>query len=120
MTPSERAAEEKELDRIAHWMDEAFRVPGTDIRFGLDPVLGLIPGIGDTGTAIVTVYLIGKARTLGAPFSIVLCMLWNLMLDWLVGTVPLVGDIFDVGFRANRRNVELIKRHLAELDIPPG
>lgn len=95
-------------------MDEAFRVPGTDIRFGLDPLLGLIPGVGDTAAGLVSVYLIGKARTLGVPFSTLLCMTWNMLVDWVIGSIPLLGDAFDVEFKANRRNVELIKRHLAD------
>lgn len=119
MMPSERAARERELEHIAHWMDEAFRVPGTDIRFGLDPILGLIPGVGDTAAALVGAYLIGKARAVGMPFPTILHMVWNVIVDWVVGTIPLLGDIFDIGFKANRRNVELIKRHLAERSNPP-
>ena len=118
MTPAERDHAGRELERIAHWMDEAFRVPGTDIRFGLDPLLGLIPGVGDMASGAVTLYLIGKARTLGVPFPTILRMIWNFVLDWIVGTIPLLGDVFDVGFKANRRNVELLKRHLAEQQTP--
>ena len=94
-------------------MDDRFRIPGTNFRFGLDPILGLIPGVGDGVTAISTIYLIRQAKSLGLPGHLKWKMIGNLLLDMIVGSIPLVGDLFDAGFRANRRNVNLIKRHLA-------
>ncbi len=93
-------------------MDDRFRLPGTQIRFGVDPILGLIPGIGDSVTALTAGYMIGRARALGVPLSTRLRMMLNVILDVIVGTIPLFGDLFDVGFRANRRNLELIRRHV--------
>ncbi|HKK30332.1 MAG TPA: DUF4112 domain-containing protein [Alphaproteobacteria bacterium] len=101
-----------DLEQLASWMDDRFRLPGTQIRFGVDPILGLIPGIGDSVTALTAGYMIGRARALGVPLSTRLRMMLNVILDVIVGTIPLFGDLFDVGFRANRRNLELIRRHV--------
>lgn len=90
------------------------RVPGTNVRFGLDAVVGLIPGVGDALSATVSAYLIGRAAALDAPLPLLVRMAGNLVLDLVVGSVPVAGDLFDIGFRANRRNVELLRRHLAE------
>lgn len=103
----------EKLERLTAWLDDAFRLPGTGFRFGLDPILGLIPGIGDTVTTVFTAVLIHHAQRHRLPFGAQLRMLGNLGLDWIVGSVPVVGDLFDFGFRANRRNLEIVKRHLA-------
>ena len=103
----------KDLERLAVLLDERFRVPGTQIRFGFDGLIGLLPGIGDTIGALVSGYIVKRARELGAPFSLQLHMLVNILLDWIVGAIPLLGDIFDIGWKANRRNVDLLARHLA-------
>ncbi len=100
------------LETLAGWLDDRFVIPGTSIRFGLDPVFGLIPGIGDSATAALTLYMILVARSFRLPVRIQAAMLGNLLLDWLVGSVPLLGDLFDIGFKANRRNLELLRRHL--------
>ncbi len=101
-----------DLERLAVWMDSKFSIPGTSIRFGLDSLFGLIPGIGDTGTALVTLYLINQARQYDLPASVQRKMLWNAFIDWLIGLVPLVGDIFDIRWKANMRNVALLRTHL--------
>lgn len=111
LPPSARDDLER-LERMTSWLDDRFVIPGTGIRFGLDPVLGLIPGIGDTVSTAFTALLIGHAQRHGLPGSAKAKMLWNLALDWVVGSIPLVGDLFDIGFRANRRNFDIIKRHL--------
>lgn len=100
------------LDHLATWMDSRFRLPGTQIRFGFDSILGLIPGIGDSVTVLSNVYIIGWARAYGAPVSLILKMIWNMMVDWIVGLVPVIGDIFDIGWKANSRNVSLLKNHI--------
>ena len=100
------------LHAMAEWMDSRFKIPGTSIRFGFDSILGLIPGVGDTVTILSTVYLIGKSHSYKLPWYITLRMVWNAFIDWLIGIIPLIGDIFDIGWKANQRNVALIKSHL--------
>ena len=99
------------LERLAGLLDDRFRIPGTNIRFGLDPVLGLLPGVGDLVMVAVGAYMIGKADSLGVPRTVQVRMGLNLLLDFLVGSVPLLGDVFDLLFRANRRNIDLVRRH---------
>jgi hypothetical protein len=100
------------LDRFAFLLDEAFRIPGTRWRVGMDGVVGLVPGIGDGITALIALYPIVEAWRHGAPPALIARMLGNLGLDTAIGAVPLLGDIFDMRFKSNRRNVELLKRHL--------
>lgn len=100
------------LDAFSRLMDAQFIIPGTKIRFGLDSLLGLIPGIGDTVTLASTAYIIGQARMLGVPKFILLKMAGNAFIDWLIGLIPLLGDIFDVGYKSNIKNVALLKEHL--------
>ncbi len=106
------AATLRRLERLAHWMDGAFRLPGTRWRFGLDGLLGLVPGAGDSLTALVGAYVVLEAYRAGAPASLIARMLGNIGLDWAVGSVPLLGDLFDFAFKAHRRNVDLLRRHL--------
>lgn len=100
------------LERIAKLLDSQFVVPGTGFRFGLDGLLGLIPGVGDTMTAVSTAYLIGMATQLDMPGHVKARMAWNGLLDWLVGLIPFFGDLFDFAFKANRKNVNLILSEL--------
>ena len=97
------------LERIAKTMDSAFRLPGTRIRIGFDSIVGLIPGVGDSLTALPALYIIGSAWRLDAPPGLIGRMLFNSGVDLVVGSVPLIGDIFDVGWKSNRRNVDLLK-----------
>lgn len=101
----------EELERFAKLMDSQFSIPGTSIRFGLDSILGLIPGIGDTGTALITLYLVHKAGKYNLPPHVKRQMLWNTFIDWLIGLIPLVGDIFDIRWKANLRNVALLRKY---------
>lgn len=113
--PPATAREDLEtLERMTSWLDDRFTIPGTGIRFGLDPVLGLIPGVGDTVATAFTALLIGHAHRHGLPGRAKAKMLWNLALDWVFGSIPVVGDLFDIGFRANRRNLDIVKKHLAK------
>lgn len=98
--------------RLARLLDAAVRIPGTNIRFGLDAVLGLIPGGGDIAGALLSAWIVLTAARLGAPTAVLLRMTGNLVLDALLGAVPLVGDLVDVGWKANLRNVALLERHL--------
>jgi hypothetical protein len=100
------------IDALATLMDTAFLIPGTQVRFGLDAMIGLVPGIGDAITTAMSLYIVNEARALGAPPLLIARMIGNVALDGVVGIVPLVGDIFDVAFRANRRNMALLRAHL--------
>ena len=107
--PTEHLARARALARL---LDSAAGVPGTRLRFGLDPVLGLVPGLGDAAGAAVSGYLVMIAARAGAPASVIVRMLGNVALDMAVGAVPVVGDLFDFGWKANARNVALVERHL--------
>jgi len=98
------------LDALAKLLDVAFIVPGTNVRYGIDGLIGLIPVVGDIITTAISLWLVREARALGAPWHVTLRMLGNVALDGAVGMVPLVGDAFDVMFRANVRNVKLLRR----------
>jgi hypothetical protein len=100
------------LRRIAWILDDLVRVPGTSRRFGLDPVLGLIPGGGDIAGSVLSAYIVVAAARLGAPSSVILRMGWNVVVDTVLGAVPLLGDLFDASWKANRRNVALLDRYL--------
>jgi hypothetical protein len=101
------------LDALASLLDTAFILPSTNVRFGFDALIGLIPGIGDVITTAISLYIVHEARQLGAPLHVIMRMLANVALDGFVGAVPLVGDAFDVMWRANRRNVRLLREWLA-------
>jgi hypothetical protein len=88
------------------------RVPGIGTRFGLDAVLGLVPGLGDVAGAALSGYVVLLAARMGAPASVVGRMIGNVALDTLVGTVPLLGDLFDIGYKSNTRNVALLDGYL--------
>jgi hypothetical protein len=98
------------LDAIAKLLDVAFILPGTNIRYGIDGLIGLIPVIGDLITTAISLWLVREARALGAPWHITARMLANVAVDGVVGMVPIAGDAFDVMFRANVRNVRMLKR----------
>jgi hypothetical protein len=98
------------LDAIAKLLDVAFILPGTNIRYGIDGLIGLIPVVGDLITTAISLWLVREARALGAPWHVTARMLGNVALDGVVGMVPLAGDAFDVMFRANIRNVRLLRR----------
>lgn len=116
----ERARIRQELDRYAWWLDDCLRVPGTSWRFGADAIIGLIPGFGDAVTTAAGLVMVVRARQLGAPGRLQRKMLVNLGIDFAVGVVPLVGDLFDFAWQANRRNLELLRAHWAEpLPEPP-
>jgi hypothetical protein len=89
-------------------------VPGTQLRIGLDPLVGLVPGIGDALGALVASYVLVEAMQVGVPTSMLLRMLANIAIDALLGTVPIIGDVFDVVWTANLRNVALLEHHVAD------
>jgi hypothetical protein len=98
------------LEALAKLLDVAFILPGTNIRYGIDGLIGLIPVVGDLITTAISLWLVREARALGAPWHVTARMLGNVALDGVVGMVPLAGDAFDVMFRANVRNVRLLRR----------
>jgi len=102
-----------DVERLAHLLDRAIRLPG-NIRIGIDGLIGLIPGIGDAAGALLGFYIVSRASALGLPRTVLARMLLNVGLDTLVGAVPLLGDLFDFAFKANTRNVELMRRSLAD------
>ena len=103
-----RAKGVERLKYLATLLDDRFRLPGTDLRFGLDGLIGLVPGIGDTITSGLGLLIVSEAWRLGCRKRTLARMMGNLGVDWLTGLVPLVGDLFDFGFKSNRRNVALV------------
>jgi hypothetical protein len=98
------------LDAVSKLLDIAFIVPGTNIRYGIDGIIGLIPVVGDLIATALSLWLVREARALGAPWHITARMLGNVAIQGVVGTVPVAGDAFDVLFRANIRNVRMLRR----------
>jgi hypothetical protein len=97
------------LRSLARALDAAIVIPGTRIRVGLDPLLGLLPGIGDIAAAVIAAYTVLVAWRLGAPPSVLARLVGNVAFDALLGSVPILGDLADVAFRANSRNVRLLE-----------
>ena len=102
------------LNRLAWLMDNSFRVPGTQMRFGVDGLIGLIPGIGDAIGALISSHIMSEAAQLGVPKSILLKMAFNVGLDALLGIIPVVGDVSDFVWKANQRNVKLLSDYLEQ------
>lgn len=114
-TPIEGVPTEfKYLDSMSDLLDSRFRIPGTNIRFGLDFLVGLIPYAGDLVTFAFSGVLVLSMVRNGASGMVVLKMLGNILLDTLVGSIPILGDLFDLSFKANRRNYKLLKEHYQE------
>jgi uncharacterized protein DUF4112 len=101
---------EQSLDQLSRWMDGLFRIPGVGWRFGLDAIVGLIPGIGDTATSLVSFYILASAVRYGVPKITLLRMALNIGVDYVLGSVPVVGDLFDAWWKSNQMNVELIRK----------
>ena len=104
----------RHLDWIAKLMDAQFTVPGTKFKFGLDGIIGLIPGAGDISTFAISVYLISIMARNGASGYLVARMVLNVVIDAVFGMIPLLGDLFDIAFKANMRNLKLMKEHYVE------
>ncbi len=101
-----------ELELLAFWMDTAFVIPGLGIRFGFDAIIGLIPGLGDVVTSLISLYILAAARRYGVPRVTMMRMAFNIAVDTIVGAIPLLGDAFDVYWKANVMNVALLRRHV--------
>lgn len=100
------------LRRLSHLLDNAILIPGTDYRIGLDPILGLLPGGGDTVAGALGAYIVIEAARMGLPRKVIGEMVGNIVFDSLVGIVPVLGDLFDVTWKANVRNIELLEKHI--------
>ncbi len=100
------------LRKFSRLLDNAIGIPGTKFRVGLDPILGLIPGGGDFLGTVLSAYLVIEAARLGLPKETLLKMVSNIVLESVVGTIPVVGDLFDVAWKANTKNFELVEAHL--------
>jgi hypothetical protein len=100
------------IERIADLLDSRFTIPGTTVRFGLDSLMGLIPGLGDAAGLFASLYVMQRLSELGLPKTTRTRMALNIALDTAAGVVPLVGDVVDLAFRANRKNIELARRAL--------
>jgi hypothetical protein len=104
-----RSARIARIDALATLLDTALVIPGTGVRFGLDALIGLFPVVGDLVTTVLSLFIVHEAYHLGAPGHVIARMLGNIAVDGVFGAVPLVGDAFDVMWRANRRNVLLLR-----------
>jgi hypothetical protein len=109
-TPREQAL--RRLDTLGYVLDNSIPIPGTRRRFGLDAVIGLVPGVGDATGALMSAYIVVQAARLGAPASSLVRMLLNVGIEALVGAIPFAGDLFDAWFKANARNVTLLRTEL--------
>jgi hypothetical protein len=106
----EQKLRDEELERLAALLDDLFRIPGTRLRFGLDPLLGLLPGLGDLISGALGLLMVLAAWQHGLPRVTMWRMLANLAIDSALGSIPLAGDIFDVAWKANRKNLDLLQR----------
>jgi hypothetical protein len=115
--PPEEKRRRQGLEPLFKWisliMDEFVRVPGTKFKFGLDPLIGLVPGLGDTGSALVSAFALIQAARLGVPKILLARMSLNILINELIGIVPVVGDAFSFWFKSNARNYQIIKDHTA-------
>ena len=110
---SRRELNVEELRQLATWMDSLFVIPGLRMRFGLDAILGLIPGLGDLATSAVSLYILKAARDQGVSRVTMARMGLNILVDYFVGMIPFAGDLFDFAWKSNLKNVALLEQHLA-------
>jgi hypothetical protein len=108
-----RAEVERSLDELSRYMDGLFRVPGTGWRFGLDALVGLVPWVGDFATTAVSFYILAAGVRYRVPKATLLRMAANVGVDYLLGSVPVVGDLFDAAWKSNQKNVELLRERAA-------
>lgn len=112
--PEARVARLERLRQLSFWLDNAIRIPGTSFRIGLDPLLGLIPGGGDTAGLFLSAFIVLEAAKMGASKSTLSTMAFNILLETLAGTIPGVGDLFDASWKSNVRNIALLEHHLGQ------
>jgi hypothetical protein len=113
-----RAASLERLEKLGQLLDSALPIPATRFRIGLDGILGFIPGIGDAAGAALSAYLIFEAARLGLPVTTLLRMAGNVAIETVIGAIPIVGDLFDIVWKANLKNLALVRGHVADPDLP--
>lgn len=111
---AEQRATLARLERFSYWTDSNFRIPFTTYRFGLSPLLGLIPGAGDFAGLLLSLYVLYEARRAGASPGVQRRIIRNMMIEFAVGLIPFLGDVFDAVFKANTRNTALLRRYLQQ------
>lgn len=114
-----RDASLRRMQAVANILDNAFVIPGTKQRIGIDAIIGLVPGVGDVLTTILSSYVIWEARNLGVSRFALARMMANLGVHAVIGSIPLIGDIFDAFFRVNQRNMRIVRSHVSR-EISPG
>ncbi len=107
-------AAERRIERVTHALDELVGIPGTSVRVGLDPIVGLVPVVGDVISGIVGAWVIAEAARFGIPRIVLARMVVNLLVDLAIGAIPFLGDLYDFAFRSNSRNLALFRRHALE------
>lgn len=112
--PAVYPKELKQLDHLAKLMDSQFSIPGTNFRFGLDGLIGLIPGAGDVSTFMLSGYMIIIMARNGASGYVLARMATNVLIDAIIGSIPIIGDIFDMAFKANLRNMRLMHKYYTQ------
>lgn len=120
LTPLEAQHSIRRLKRLAKAMDTAFRIPFTNRRIGFDSLIGLVPGIGDLATTTVSAYIVREAMKFGVSKRTVARMVTNIVIDMVLGSVPLIGDLFDFSFKSNTKNVKLLEDELPDLRDTPS
>ena len=112
MNTQERLATLGRIRKLSRLMDTAFRIPGTPFRIGWDPIIGLLPGLGDLIDTAFSAYLLFLASQFGLPKNVFGWMVFNIGLEAIVGSIPLIGDVFDAFYKSNIRNLALLEKHL--------
>jgi hypothetical protein len=102
------------LENLSRLLDSVIHIPGTNISMGLDSLIGLIPGVGDAISGMISTYIVYEGARLGLPKYVLFKMGWNVVIDSLVGAIPILGDLFDIAFKANLKNLALIQQHIGE------
>lgn len=114
LRPDDEPMELRSVARFTDLLDTKFKIPGTNVRFGADFLLGLVPGVGDAAGFVFSGMLVTTMARYGASGSVILKMLFNIFLDSTIGAIPIIGDLFDLGYKANLRNYRLLRAHYAE------
>ncbi|WP_458207652.1 DUF4112 domain-containing protein [Haladaptatus sp. NG-SE-30] len=104
----------KRVRAVSNLLDEAFRIPSTNYRIGLDPILGLLPVGGDAAAAVISLYVVLEAYLMDVPRHVLARMVMNILVDTLGGVIPILGSVFDAAWKANSRNLELLERHVEQ------
>lgn len=113
MKTSDKDFTVKAIEFLTEWMDTKLGIPGTSIRFGLDALLSLIPGVGDVVSSGLNIGIFGMILAKGVPFGTAIKMMGNILIDSLISAVPVIGTFFDIGFKSNVKNLNLMQKHLA-------